>query len=229
MTANTPIEALPLLRVLHLASPSLPVGAFTYSQGLEWAVEAGWVKTEDEMEAWLKSLLADTLPGTDIALLGRMHRACDAGDANALARHCDTLCALRETAELRLEESHRGRAMSRLLADLGLPISAAWQKTLARTQLAGFAMAATHWHIPLETAANAWTWSWLENLALAAVKIIPLGQTAGQRVLHRLAPAIPPAVQQGLQLPEEAIGASAPAQAIASSRHETQYTRLFRS
>lgn len=226
---NTPIESLPLLRLLHLASPSLPVGAFTYSQGLEWAVEAGWVKGADEVEAWLKNLLIDTLPGTDIALLARMYRACEADDPNALARCCDTLYALRETAELRLEESNRGRAMSRLLVDLEIPYSDAWHETLARTQLAGFTLAATQWRIPLETAGVAWAWSWLENLVLAAVKIIPLGQTAGQRILLRLTPEIPPVVQLGLKVPDEALGASAPAQAIASSRHETQYTRLFRS
>ena len=100
MTMNPLTEALPLLRLLHLASPSLPVGAFTYSQGLEWAVEAGWVKTAEEVESWLKSLLTDTLPGTDIALLARMYRACNAGDANALTQGVEGVAALRQCVRI---------------------------------------------------------------------------------------------------------------------------------
>ena len=227
MSINT--EALPLLRLLHLVSPSLPVGAFTYSQGLEWAVEAGWVSDEQSVQAWLEDLLLEVLPGSDIVLLGRMHQACCAGDQEALEKWCRMLIALRETSELRLEEANRGRAMASLLVNLEIPYAAHWRETLERSQLAGYALVAAHWQIDPEPAALGWTWGWLENQLLAAVKIIPLGQTAGQRILHRLTPLIPDAVQRGLSMEDAAIGASAPALAIASSRHQTQYTRLFRS
>ena len=116
MTIN--IEALPLLRLLHLASPSLPVGAFAYSQGLEWAVEAGWIGSEPQVQAWLENLLCDTLPATDVSLLARLYLACQEDDMEALGQCCDLLCALRETTELRLEEANRGRAMASLLVDL---------------------------------------------------------------------------------------------------------------
>mgnify|MGYP001825662303 FL=1 len=92
-----------------------------------------------------------------------------------------------------------------------------------------FALACAAWEIPLRDAALGYAWSWLENLLLAAVKLIPLGQTAGQQLLHRLSADLPGAVAQGLTLEDDAIGASTPALAIASSLYETQYTRLFRS
>ena len=141
----------------------------------------------------------------------------------------DWLLASRETRELRDEERNRGRALTSLLVDLGITHAEDWRDTLSYSQTAGFALAAVVWQIPLHQAAQGFAWSWLENLALAGVKLIPLGQTAGQRILHDLGDVTNLAVQRGLKLADEDMGASAPALAIASSRHETQYTRLFRS
>jgi len=222
-------SALPLLRLLQLASPSLPVGGFTYSQGVEWAVEAGWIADAADLEAWLTDQVDDTLSCLEIPLLARLFDACADGDARALRHWCGIGWAWRETAELRAEERNRGRALADLLVSLDVTRAAEWRETLATSQLAGFALAAVHWEIPRETAALGYAWSWLENLVLAAVKLVPLGQTDGQRTLLRLAERLPAAVERGLALPDEAIGASLPAFAIASSAHETQYTRLFRS
>jgi urease accessory protein len=221
--------ALPLLRLLQLASPSLPVGAFTYSQGIEWAVEAGWIRGAGDLEEWLADQVEDGLANLDIPLLARMTDACTARDEAALAHWCDIAGAWRETAELRAEERNRGRALANLLVSLDVGHAAPWRDTLARSPLAGFALAAVHFAIPRATTAYGHAWSWLENLVLAAVKLIPLGQTDGQRTLLRLAERLPAAVEHGLALPDEEIGASLPALAIASSAHETQYTRLFRS
>ncbi|GAB6039839.1 urease accessory protein UreF [Endothiovibrio diazotrophicus] len=229
MDPSTPLAALPLLRLMQLVSPSLPIGAFTWSQGLEWAVERGWVSDEASLERWLAGLLEETLTAVDLPLLARLLAAVEVGDGVALARWSDWLLAARETRELRLEERARGRALVSLLRDLGVERAVSWREPLEGCALAGFAVAAVAWSIPPREAALGYAWGWLENLVLAGVKLIPLGQTAGQRLLSRLAERLPAAVERGLAAADGEIGGSAPAAAIASSLHETQYTRLFRS
>ncbi len=218
-----------LLRLLQLCSGSLPIGGFTYSQGIEWAVECGWIKDQATLTDWLADLVDTTLTRVEIPALARLYRACEAGNGQPLAHWSAWLLANRETRELRDEERHRGRALAGLLVDLDVPRAAGWRDTLAGCQSAGFALAAHAWSIPLQQAAQGFAWAWLENLTLAGVKLIPLGQTAGQRLLRDLGDIASQAVDQGLNLNDDDMGASAPALAIASSRHETQYTRLFRS
>jgi urease accessory protein len=253
-TIMTTDASLSLLRLLQLVSPSLPIGAFAYSQGLEWAVEAGWVCDQPTLEDWLSDQLQQSLTWVDLPLLLRMLDAASRGDMAAMAAWIDELIALRETAELRAEEANRGRALAELLDGLGLldtfnaggatrmqpapptslgPSSPSpapdWKPLLSRSQLAGFALAATAWEIDQSDVLAGYAWSWAENLTLAGIKLVPLGQTAGQRILTRLAGRIPAAVEQARDLPDTEIGASMPALAIASSLHETQYTRLYRS
>ncbi len=220
---------LPLLRLLHLVSPSLPIGAFTYSQGIEWAVEAGWIRDARDLEDWMADQTHSTLARLDLPLLLRMARAVADDNSAGLSRWSELLLAYRETSELRQEEANRGRALADLLVKLDLPDIARWRDNLAHSQAAGFAFAAIHWKIDPVDAALGYGWSWLENLVLAAVKIIPLGQSAGQQVLQRLTSELPSAVTTAQTLADHEIGAGNPALALASSRHETQYTRLFRS
>ena len=220
---------LPLLRLMHLVSPSLPVGGFTYSQGIEWAVEMDWIRTAEDLETWLGDQLRNSMAILDLPLLSRMHCAARTSERDTMVRCIDWLLAARETSELRAEEANRGRALADLLIAWGLPGAPAWKPILARSQAAGFAFAAAAWDIQVRDAALGYAWGWLENLTLAAVKIIPLGQTQGQLVLHRIAERVPATVQVALGLEDDEIGASSPALAIASSAHETQYTRLFRS
>ena len=225
-----PTEAgLPLLRLLHLVSPSLPIGAFTYSQGIEWAVEAGWIRDAATLQAWLGDQIDTTLARLDLPILLRLQRAVAADDRDGCTYWTDLLLAFRETGELRQEEIQRGRALAGLLVKLELVDAAAWHDALDRCQVAGFAFAAERWGIDPSNAAYGYAWAWLENLVLAAVKIIPLGQTQGQQVLHRLSAALTDAVAMAGRLADEDIGTGSPALALASCRHETQYTRLFRS
>lgn len=214
---------------MQLVSPALPIGAFTYSQGLEWAVEAGWVSGAADLGDWLSGLAEEGLQHVDLPILARMYRASERADRSAIERWSDVLLACRETRELREEEINRGRALAGLLAELGLLDSEADRPFVNRCQAAGFAWAAVRWGIPLEQSALGYAWGWLENQIAAGVKLIPLGQTAGQRLTAELAERVPPIVARALELDDDHIGASAPALAIASSRHETQYTRLFRS
>ena len=218
-----------LLRLLHLVSPSLPIGSFAYSQGLEWAVETGWITDDSSLEAWLSDLLEQALTYIDIPILVRMYDACLSGSKKRMAHWCSILLACRETSELREEEQTRGRALVALLKGIDSADIEKWHDTISSCHLGGFALTAVSWGISIREAALGYVWSWLENQVLAGVKIIPLGQTEGQRILHRLNRHISLAVDKGMKLPDQEIGASVPALAIGSSCHETQYTRLFRS
>lgn len=225
---------LPLVRLLQLASPALPVGAYTYSQGLEWAVEAGTVRGEAGVERWLGDVLAWSVGTFEAPLVGRLLGAWAAGLDDEVARLNGDFLASRETRELRAETEQMGYSMARLLLDLdefaGLP---GWAGRLAALEAPAFptvwSSAAAAWQIPPEMALAGYLWAWLENQVMAAVKIVPLGQSAGQRLLARLGATIPERVAAALVLPEAQWSNFAPGLALASSRHETQYSRLFRS
>jgi urease accessory protein len=224
-----PLDAPALLRLLQLASPALPVGAFAYSQGLEWAVHAGWVRDEAGTAEWIEGLLQHTLARLDVPILARLHRAFVQGDSDAVDQWSKFLYASRETAELRAESRQIGQAAARLLVDLNIAAARAWTAAPHASFVTLFALAASHWGIPVSAAANAYLWTWTENQTAAAVKLVPLGQTAGQRLLGRAIALIPGAVHAGFALDDDAIGALTPGLALASSLHETQYSRLFRS
>jgi urease accessory protein len=217
------------LRLYQLISPALPTGGFTYSQGLEWAVEAQWVHDKATLESWLAGLLEHSMATLDLPVLLRLQQACATADWNGVRHWCSYLLASRETMELRKEERQRGAALLKLLPELEVSIPDGMENTIASSQLAGMALAATHWRIPAEQTCGGYSWSWLEGTVMAGVKLIPLGQTHGQQLALKLAEKIPSALATASQLEDFEIGSSTPAQAIASSRHETQYTRLFRS
>lgn len=220
---------LPDLRLYQLISPALPIGGFTYSQGLEWAVEARWVHDRDTLQSWVESLLAHSIATLDLPVLLHLQQGFAEADRTAVEYWCNYLLACRETRELRTEERQRGAALAKLLPSLGVDIPAGLQAATASCQLAAMALAASHWGIPSEKTCGGYTWSWLESTVTAGVKLIPLGQTQGQQIVLALAEKIPAAVSAALRVRDDEIGSSSPAQAIASSRHETQYTRLFRS
>jgi len=220
---------LKLLRLLQLASPGLPVGGFTYSQGLEWAVEAGWVRGAEGFADWQRQQIEDTLGYLDWPLLARLYRACEAGDSDAFAHWTRFLLANRETAELRTEERQRGAAFARLLDGWQLGQAPAWRPALELTQLGGMAWLAVHWQIPLRDLALGHGFSWLEGAVMAGVKLVPFGQQAAQTLLRELCEELPAVLEWALDVPDEHLGGGLPLLAIASARHETQYTRLFRS
>jgi urease accessory protein len=230
-TESDPADSASLarLRLLQLVSPALPIGGFTYSQGLEWAVEQGWVGNHAQLGDWLQGLIDDALALHELPILLRLHRACAAGDEAAIERWGRCLYAGRETRELRQEERQRARALITLLGDLGIERARTWREVLLHCQAAPFALAAVHWSISERDCLLGYAWGWLENQVAAAIKLIPLGQTDGQRVQLALAGQLPQAVGTAFGIGDDGLGAGAPALAIASARHETQYTRLFRS
>lgn len=215
------------LRLFQLISPSLPVGAFTYSQGLELAVEQGWVDSQPAFDGWLEGQLMQSLATLELPILARMLDAIEKRDSAELLKLAQLLLAWRETKELRLEEQQRGAALARLLPQLEIKLDADQLAACKLTQLAGIAIAASEWQIEREKLFAGYLWSWLENAVMAGVKLIPLGQTQGQQTLKAMAPRLEQAVALAKQVTEP--GSVTPALAIASSRHENQYTRLFRS
>lgn len=226
--------SLPLIRLLQLVSPALPVGAYTYSQGLEWVVDTGAVKTEAQVGEWIGDALAGAFGGYELPLLARLMEAWQAGD-NATVAELNALClASRETSELRAETVQMGYSLVRLLVDL--PAFNSLPGWLARVKgvedpafPTAWAAVAVAWGVAPESALTGYAWAWIENMVMAAVKAVPLGQASGQRLLSTLAAEVPARVAAALVSPPEAWSNFQPGLAIASARHETQYSRLFRS
>ncbi len=221
------------LRLRQLVSPNLPTGAFTYSQGLEWAVECGWVKNSADTKKWLQSSLNDSQRYLELPLLARLYAAAKNNEEEKFHHWSQRLYASRETLEFRNEETQRARALYNVLnklpdAEYWLELKN-WKDALLNSQVAGYALSANQWGITLPNLMQAYVWSWLENTIAAAIKLVPLGQSEGQRLLFELSNDIDKIIEHALQVEDDEIGASSPALAIASSLHETQYSRLFRS
>jgi urease accessory protein len=218
-----------LLRVLQLASPALPIGAFAYSQGLEAAVELGFIHDEASALEFLAGVLAHGLARLELPLLARLQAAFARGDDAAVERWSWFLLASRETSERRVEEQQLGRALARLLADQGVPEAGPWFRRTSVTYLGMFALAGASFSLPAAALAPALAFAWAENQTAALARLMPLGQLAVQRTLSALRALVPAACASAEALPDTDLGATLPGLALASALHETQYTRLFKS
>ena len=221
-----------LVRLLQLASPALPVGAYSYSQGIEAAVEAGIVRDAGGASEWIGDVLELSMARMEAPLVLRLHEAWGADDVQTVHAWNALLLASRESAELRAETVQMGYSLVRLLVDIGDFHSralAALRSLEEPTFAAAFAFAAAKWKISAGAALIAYLWAWLENQVLAAVKLVPLGQTDGQRLLHAIGGRLDRFVSAAAALDDDDLGSYMPGLAILSSRHETQYSRLFRS
>lgn len=223
------VACAPLLRLLQLVSPALPVGAYAYSQGMEFAVQAGWMGDENTAREWICALLAHSVGRLDAPVLVRLHGAWDRDDQAGVNYWSRFLYASRESAELQAEDRALAIAMMRLLADLDIPEAKTSIERGSMTYAALFALAASRWRIPVTEAVQGYLWAWAENQVAAAIKLVPLGQTAGQRILLQLGRQIPAWMQQAMMMADDEIGQLTHGLAMASAWHETQYTRLFRS
>lgn len=220
---------LALMRLLQLVSPSLPIGMYCYSQGFEHAVEDGWITNSAEAREWITGILDNCLLTVDVPILARLFDAWEQQDDASIEKWSATLLAYRETSELRAEDRQTGQALARLLVGMDVEEATRWQRKFNTTQATLFALAAVKWNISKEAALAGFLWSWLENQILCAVKLVPLGQVAGQRLTFELSKKIPDLLEQSLTLQDHEMGGSVFGLALASSRHEIQYSRLFRS
>jgi urease accessory protein len=225
-------EDLQLVRLLRLASPMLPVGAFSYSQGLESAVELGWVHDEVSARRWIEDVLVLSIGAFEAPAWCRLCRAFLAGNARAIADWNDALLSSREASELRAEAVQMGYSLRRLMDESGEFDADLMTRLRALEHVAfatAFAAACVSWGISERAGVTVYLWAWLENQVAAAMKIVPLGQLAGQRLLAALGPRLVEVAQQAMNVGDDELSNLAPGLAIASCLHEVQYSRLFRS
>lgn len=228
---TTPLPAAPLLQLMWLASPALPVGGFSYSEGLEAAVDAGIVTAEASARDWLLDQLALVQARSDLAAAAAAFAAWQVHDADRVRELNAWVAATRETAELRLQSEQTGRSLAQWLRArvAGDPRVDTLERLAPPTWPVAFALAAATTGAPLRDALLAMAFGWAENQVQAAVRALPLGQSAGQRILGALADVIPAAVDDALARSDDTRQSFAPMLAVLSARHENQYSRLFRS
>jgi urease accessory protein len=216
-------------RLWQLISPTLPVGAYSYSSGLEYAVDAGWLRDATGVHEWIRAQLLQVHAAVDLPALIRLHSAWATQDSDAVEHWNAWLQASRESAELRAEDLGQGRALARLLGDLGIDPAASWAARDDACWATLFALAAVVSAIPQREMLEGYLWAWCENQVAAAIKLVPLGQTDGQRLLWQLADTLGGAADHALQLDDDAMGGGLPGVLLSSTLHETQYSRMFRS
>ena len=226
-----------MLQLMWLASPALPIGGFSYSEGMEAAINADLVATENEAADWLVEQLHLTQSRGDMAAVAQAFSAWQRADTTRVAQLNQWVLMTRETSELRLQTEQMGRSLADWLRNQHAADPRAMQQIdLLQGLSAGqptypiaFALAVSLTGAPLRHALLSYAFGWAENMVQAAIKAIPLGQNAGQRVLAKLAAQIPDAVAYAATLPDEDRQTFSPMLAILSAQHEHQYSRLFRS
>jgi len=225
------LSAASLIQLIWLASPALPVGGFSYSEGLEAAVEWGNITNEASASDWLSAQLQLSLARGDLPVVVGATAAWRSGDFTRVRALNDWILQTRETSELRMQTEQMGKSLLEWLRNHDginaehIAVCAA----LPPTYPVAFALAASPTAASLRDCLLAYAFGWAENMMQAALKSVPLGQSAGQRLLARLSHEIPTAVEAALVMPDEDRQAFSPMLAILSARHETQYSRLFRS
>jgi urease accessory protein len=219
------------LPLLCWLSPSFPVGAYAYSHGLEWAVEAGDIRDEASLESWLADVLHVGLGRNDAILLGAAYRAVAADDEGGLRDANDLALALSGSAEFRLETAQQGRSfLDAIRAAWPSPRVEPFARDLEEVALpVALGLASACHRLDLPQTAQAYLTALAQNLVSAAIRLAPIGQTSGQRILARMLPGLARLAEDALSLGLEDVGSSTFRADLGSFRHETQYTRLFRS
>ncbi|MFM2060833.1 MAG: hypothetical protein RLZZ507_503 [Cyanobacteriota bacterium] len=218
------------LSILQLASPALPVGAYSYSEGLEMLVEMGTINNSKSLKNWLKAELNYGSIRLDGAVMIRALETAKIGNLEDLKRWNLWLSAVRDTEELRAASWQMGRSLLQLLSKITpqiVPLATAVGYPC--NYAIAFGIACAHWQINTDAALLAYLHSWINNLITAGVKIIPLGQTAGQEILLELQTLLNITMSEILTLEDDNLACCSWGLSLASMQHETQYTRLFRS
>ena len=244
-----------LLNLLHISSPALPIGAFAYSQGLEYTLEAGWCKNADDVEQWIKSVMVHGLGGVDLPILKRLHQAwsgyvneqeyeheqadnenrnieslsSQSLNALSLKEWNATLLAFRETKELYLEDIQVGDAFKQWHKSQSAEHLAKLELVDKPTVACMYALNGVIKGLTVEECLIGFVWTWLENQITSASKAMPMGQTDGQNIIRHLIPEIEAVVENAMQLEDDDIGSGLVGLSMSSALHEHQYSRLFRS
>lgn len=233
---NTASHALPLNRLLQLCSANLPVGGFSFSQGLEFAVEKQWVKDAQSTYEWIELTLSQSIARTDLVMINRLYNAIecivDNQDFSELEYWNQHAIACRESNELLLADTAMGKALIRLITHLNGLNTDIFTPFFVNKKISfvtAFAITAYVFELPLTDAQSGYCWTYIDNQVAAATKLVPLGQTQAQNLLFDLSVIVEPGLTLANNLDDNEIGSSLPRLAMASAWHENQYTRLFRS
>lgn len=219
-----------LIKLLQLASPALPVGAYSYSEGIETLVEVGAIANQQNLQHWLEQELKYGAIRIEAAVMVRAYQTVGLDDVAALVDWNRWLSAFRETEEIRQQSWQMGRSLSRLLLELEPHLANKINTMGNECNFAiAFGIAAAHWKIDTSDALIGYLHSWVTNLITAGIKLIPLGQTTGQKLLLELHPNLIDASEEILTLEDDELSSCGWGLTLASMAHETQYTRLFRS
>lgn len=226
------VDPLKLNRLLQLCSANLPVGGFSFSQGLEYAVEKAWIDNAATTESWISLNLSEAIALTDLAILKRLFSALIENKQDAFIGWNQQLLASRESFELHMADVVMGKALVRLLNQLDGFETDRLTNLLSLDELSFvsvFAIAAYGFQLDLLSTQSGFCWTYIDNQVAAATKLVPLGQTQAQNLLFSLTEKVPEIVCKANQIADHEVGASLPHLAMASAWHEDQYTRLFRS
>jgi urease accessory protein len=224
------LPAASLIQLIWLASPALPIGGFSYSEGLEAAVDRAGITTEAAAADWLVDQLHLALSRGDLAIAAQSIEAWRHADLDRVMALNAWVLQTRETSEMRLQTTQMGRSLVEWMRNHELvQDKVEWLAGNDPTYPVAFALAASQTLAPVRDCLMALAFGWAENMMQAALKAVPLGQSSGQRILARLAADIPAAVDQAMALSDDERQAFSPMLAILSAQHETQYSRLFRS
>lgn len=229
-TANE--SPLKLNRLMQLCSANLPVGGFSFSQGLEYAVEMGWVNNAKSTKEWISFNLKHSFTHTDLALLKRLHKALIEDDFASFHKWNQHVLACRESNEFYLADVAMGKALMRLIKDIQGIDSQDYVDLIREKEISfvsAFTLTAYLFGLDLRAMQSGFCWAYIESQVAAATKLVPLGQTQSQNLLFELTEKVEKAINKTEQIDVHDIGASSPRLAMASAWHETQYTRLFRS
>jgi urease accessory protein len=218
-----------MLRMLQLSSSLCPIGAFAHSQGLETAIERGWVRSEAELADWLRGIGAHALSKLDLPVLREAYSAALDADAGRLVALADRMLASREARELAEQERQLGSSLASVLVNLDVAAAAPFRGHPSASYVVCFAIGSAHWGLDLELALTGYCFAWCEQQVSAASRLVPLGHMAAQRVLSDVLGHVPRWIGLSQAVPEGEIGNSTPGLAMSAAWHETQYTRLFRS
>lgn len=226
------MQATALLHLLQLASPSLPIGAYSYSQGLEAALEKGLVHDEPTARVWIIEALHQVVARFEAPIVWRLLHAFSARDEDVVTEWTDRFLAARDTAEFRAETIQMGYSLARLAADLRIADETLLAVLQAQQEVplpTAYAFAAVALAVPHEAALLGMLFSWAENQVLVCVKSVPLGQVSGQRLLLSLRPELEDAAEKAQHLADRELSNWSPGLSLLSMQHEVQYSRLYRS